>query len=479
MGVEFLRKIGSIGVAICLSPVAAVLAAGLVLLWMVIDERDRFQIDAARISSDEALTAFVDFAESQSAAFASTSIIGYSIGRYYGFAPAFAQISPDPERAAAMLRKFYAPSPADQTPEMPPALAAYASVHDRFGPSFESLIESTPFDDLYLIDHAGQVVYSLRKDAMFAADLAQPRFRDTTMAAIFREVLARQQQSADPQKIVVLSGLLSLGDGYGALLARPVIRHDVIEGVVIFKMRIAAIEQPLARLRKAGTRVLLLDSVGAPITADQPEPKGEDEYGPYPIAGTSWQYRVLAQPAALAGAWWYYYIAFAAAAVAAVAVSLRLLSRSAPAAPVPAVGLPPPAEPAPILPVEPAAEEPAHEASDHVEDRLAGDEGFRRSIVEVMTLALDYWQKSKHKGKIELAEESGLWRVYMDRSSLQTRTLDKYLLVETLPRNPRWRDVVRTAEYVLRHSNESAPERDELVRALAALKQYLRQVDRI
>ncbi|MEI9983657.1 MAG: hypothetical protein WDN69_10905 [Aliidongia sp.] len=120
--------------------------------------------------------------------------------------------------------------------------------------------------------------------------------------------------------------------------------------------------------------------------------------------------------------------------------------------------------------------EPVQAAADKLIDaQLEADEGFRRSIVEVMTLALDYWQKTKHKGKIELAEESGLWRVYMDRSSLQTRTLDKYLLVETLPRNPRWRDVVRTAEYVLRNAAEACAEREKLAEALARLKLHLRQ----
>jgi hypothetical protein len=123
--------------------------------------------------------------------------------------------------------------------------------------------------------------------------------------------------------------------------------------------------------------------------------------------------------------------------------------------------------------------EPVQAADKLIDAQLEANEGFRHTIVEVMTLALDYWQKTKHKGKIELAEESGLWRVYMDRSSLQTRTLDKYLLVETLPRNPRWRDVVRTAEYVLRHTAEACPERDRLAEALARLKLHLRQAERV
>ena len=66
-----------------------------------------------------------------------------------------------------------------------------------------------------------------------------------------------------------------------------------------------------------------------------------------------------------------------------------------------------------------------------------------------MTLSLSLWAELSGKGRIELAERSGIWRVTLDKSSLQTRTMDKYLLMETVPAKPRWRDVVRTAEFVL------------------------------
>lgn len=58
-------------------------------------------------------------------------------------------------------------------------------------------------------------------------------------------------------------------------------------------------------------------------------------------------------------------------------------------------------------------------------------------IVAVMTESLNVWRRATGKSKFDLAEESGLWRVSLDRSSLQARTLDKYLLVETLPDRPR------------------------------------------
>lgn len=74
---------------------------------------------------------------------------------------------------------------------------------------------------------------------------------------------------------------------------------------------------------------------------------------------------------------------------------------------------------------------------------------YRETMVAVMVESLRLWRQATGESKFELAERSGIWRVNLDRSSLQARTLDKYLLVETLPVHPRWRDVVNTAEFVL------------------------------
>ncbi len=61
---------------------------------------------------------------------------------------------------------------------------------------------------------------------------------------------------------------------------------------------------------------------------------------------------------------------------------------------------------------------------------------YRQTTVALMTQALDIWQKCSQKSKFDLAELSGIWRVHLDRSSLQTRTLDKYFSIDTLPQNP-------------------------------------------
>jgi hypothetical protein len=217
----------------------------------------------------------------------------------------------------------------------------------------------------------------------------------------------------------------------------------------------------------------LLDAQGAPISP-APVASGERSYGPFTVPETGWKYTVLADRGQLAGNAWLYVWTLALFGLLATAVSVRLLMyRQAPADAVPRPM-------ALVHPIAAANEPDAHDpdAADGSEDAphpLDLDDGYRRCIVEVMVLALDCWTRGKGKGKVELAEESGLWRVYMDRSSLQTRTMDKYFLVETLPRNPRWRDVVRTAEYVLRNCPEPQRERATLEAALSQLKAHLRQ----
>jgi two-component system sensor histidine kinase ChiS len=108
-------------------------------------------------------------------------------------------------------------------------------------------------------------------------------------------------------------------------------------------------------------------------------------------------------------------------------------------------------------------------------DRLSGNWGEQDSrllAVQVMQAALDCWGEVTGLGKGELAIQSGLWNVYMERDGyLRTQTMDKYLSPGTLPHRPRWRSIVATAEYVLSVCPASHRRRDELRRILERLRQ--------
>ena len=96
---------------------------------------------------------------------------------------------------------------------------------------------------------------------------------------------------------------------------------------------------------------------------------------------------------------------------------------------------------------------------------------IREQAVSVMNLALACWEHELGKSKLDLAEESGIWPVYIDKSTPTTRTLDKYLNLDLCPMNPRSKRVVDTAEFVLRHVPEkNSPACSKLQHALDAFR---------
>ena len=80
---------------------------------------------------------------------------------------------------------------------------------------------------------------------------------------------------------------------------------------------------------------------------------------------------------------------------------------------------------------------------------MDSDSEYRQQLVTLMRSALLAWEVTTQKSKIQLAEESNIWAVSIDDGRLRTRTFDRYLRLEQLPKVPRWREVVRTAYFVL------------------------------
>lgn len=95
----------------------------------------------------------------------------------------------------------------------------------------------------------------------------------------------------------------------------------------------------------------------------------------------------------------------------------------------------------------------------------------RLLAVRVMNLAVDCWLVCTRTGKAELARQSGLWNVYMEKDGYcRTQTLDRYLNENTLPLRPRWHKIHATAEFVLAACDENVPARTALEQGLEALK---------
>jgi PAS domain-containing protein len=99
---------------------------------------------------------------------------------------------------------------------------------------------------------------------------------------------------------------------------------------------------------------------------------------------------------------------------------------------------------------------------------------FSQQLVDLMLSSLAGWEEGSRSTRIELAEKSGIWRVSIDDGRIRTRSLDRYLSVKTLPKNPRWREVLRTAHFVLANCPLSTERKDEISEKLARLTQQIR-----
>ncbi|MCB1560471.1 MAG: tetratricopeptide repeat protein [Xanthomonadales bacterium] len=102
-------------------------------------------------------------------------------------------------------------------------------------------------------------------------------------------------------------------------------------------------------------------------------------------------------------------------------------------------------------------------------------EAFRRLLVELMLSAIDIWERSSGSGRLELAEKSRIWRVAVDDGRLRARSMERYLSVARLPKNPRWRDVLRTAYYVLENCSMDGDTQSELQGHVDAVLAYTRR----
>lgn len=99
---------------------------------------------------------------------------------------------------------------------------------------------------------------------------------------------------------------------------------------------------------------------------------------------------------------------------------------------------------------------------------------LREQAVRVMRCAMECWEHDLGKSKLELAEKSKIWPVYIDKSTPTTRTLDKYLHIDSCPKNPRSQRVIDTAEFVLKQSGkQQTPHQQQLVEALQSLRQLI------
>ena len=97
---------------------------------------------------------------------------------------------------------------------------------------------------------------------------------------------------------------------------------------------------------------------------------------------------------------------------------------------------------------------------------------IRPTIVDSMKLCIDSWCRITQTNKVEFADQSKIWKVNIDNGQLRTRSLDKYLSLHTLPKQPRIKNIIKSCHFMLSHKALLSSERKRLNHYLEAISQY-------
>ncbi len=204
---------------------------------------------------------YLQFAARQADSLSQTNIVRYSIGEFYGFSYGFREISPEPEEAGRILRAAFGvggtASRADRDKLISTALI-YDNMHAQFHGEYEAFIESAEYDNLYLINNQGRVVYSVEKDNYLATSIYGP----LSNAPVSN--VAKQLLSTDDDIGIVFHDFAqdTVTGEFAAYLAVKVKFYSRPSGVVVFRLPTNGVERLVQSETPEAGHVFLLSSNG-------------------------------------------------------------------------------------------------------------------------------------------------------------------------------------------------------------------------
>ena len=163
------------------------------------------------------------------------------------------------DKAEATLQRIYItenPHPIGKKDELTFAadMSAYSQEHQTYHPSLRQLLTERGYYDIFLIDAAGNVVYTVFKELDFASNLVSGKWKDTDLGKAFRAVKAGAK--ADSLVFADFRPYAPSDNAPAAFIAAPVLGADgKFLGVVAFQMpisRINAVMQSKVGLGETG-----------------------------------------------------------------------------------------------------------------------------------------------------------------------------------------------------------------------------------
>ncbi len=112
----------------------------------------------------------------------------------------------------------------------------YSAAHFEKHTFLTTYINSRGFEDVYLIDAAGNVIYSVQKGEAFGTNLISGPYRDSNLATLYQSLInekAGQSSWAD----------MALFDGeYAMFIGTPIFQNSTFAGVLAYQIPIAQID---------------------------------------------------------------------------------------------------------------------------------------------------------------------------------------------------------------------------------------------
>ncbi|ODS34205.1 MAG: hypothetical protein SCARUB_00681 [Candidatus Scalindua rubra] len=134
----------------------------------------------------------------------------------------------------------------------------YTYVHKMYHPLFKDLLERYGYYDIFLIDEAGDIVYSVYKEDDFGENLISGKYAKENIADVFREA----NSSGDPN-FVSLVDFKAYAPSNGApasFISSPIYSGDMKVGVLVYQIpldQVDAIMQEKAGMGESGETYLV------------------------------------------------------------------------------------------------------------------------------------------------------------------------------------------------------------------------------
>jgi methyl-accepting chemotaxis protein len=115
----------------------------------------------------------------------------------------------------------------------------YSRVHGKYHPWFRQWLLEREYYDVFLVDHSGNVIYSVYKELDYATNLKNGQWKDTDLARVFSMVEENNKKGS-----VSFTDLSPYGPSAGApagFVASPIYSGDQYKGVLIVQMPLGKI----------------------------------------------------------------------------------------------------------------------------------------------------------------------------------------------------------------------------------------------